>query len=75
MKEISIQGSEVHTWAKDVDIPLGQIRRFKQELHDFKLVWRQVFKPGQNLVNLARGGAGDQASSESEQQEAGGFIC
>ena len=72
LKEISIQGSQMCDWANEKGLPIGLMRRFKGLLKEFKPVYRTVFRPGRDLLDMRRRRREGPAGEDNNQE--GGFI-
>lgn len=71
-KELSISSSDTHKTAIRLGLPHGLLKKMATDLHDFKLVYRSVYKPARDILTLRGGGGGRHGGGPDGQ--GGGFI-
>jgi len=57
-KELSISSTDTHKTAIRLGLSHGLLKKMATNLHNFKLVYRSVYKPARDILTL-RGGGGD----------------
>ena len=51
-KELSIPTTDTHKQALQLGVPHGLIKAMSGDLHNFKTIYRTVYRPGRELLNL-----------------------
>ncbi|KAI9715705.1 MAG: hypothetical protein M1812_005857, partial [Candelaria pacifica] len=77
-KELSIPTTDTHKQALRLGVPHGLIKAMSRDLHNFKTIYRTVYRPGRELLNLrghAAVGAGEAGQYGGEYNDnEGGFV-
>ena len=69
LKSMSDRQSAAYKMGLEVEIPDGLIRRFRNDLADFKPYWRNVIKPQIRVANVRH----REREREAQNEGAGGF--